>query len=299
MRLTVASDASVASPPFVGADGETPADTASTPTCTVTRDDGTVLAAPTVSGGTAGDGVYQAALTAAVHTSRVDRLTLIWTGTVTGAGQQRHTQIVDVAGGVYATLAELRDLDDLDDTITFPTALLRQLREEFEDRAEAWLDEAQVNRYASEKLRGWGGSTLMLSHRNPREIISASDVAADGSLSAYSNVNQWTFDRTGQVTATTTFTRPADRRANVIVRYRHGADNPDPDLVEACRLFVRAKALERAGNRFGRDVISQSQEGVTIRYSTPDPRNGRPTGILDVDAILTGMAPGVVRVGFG
>ena len=62
----------------------------------------------------------------------------------------------------------------------------------------------------------------------------------------------------------------------------------DPVLARACREYVRASAVATRSN-VARDVISQSVEGLTTRFSTPDKAAGRPTGYLDVDRLLNSL----------
>lgn len=59
----------------------------------------------------------------------------------------------------------------------------------------------------------------------------------------------------------------------------------DPVLARACREYVRASAVATRSN-VPRDVISQSVEGLTTRFSTPNKEQGRPTGYIDVDRLL-------------
>lgn len=62
----------------------------------------------------------------------------------------------------------------------------------------------------------------------------------------------------------------------------------DPVLARACKEYVRACALASRSN-VPRDVISQSVEGLTTRFSTPDKRAGRPTGYIEVDRLLNSL----------
>ncbi len=72
--------------------------------------------------------------------------------------------------------------------------------------------------------------------------------------------------------------------------YAHGlatASMPKA-LLRACREYVRACALADQSN-VPRDVIYQSYDGMTTRYSTPDPAKGRPTGFMEVDRLLNSL----------
>lgn len=69
------------------------------------------------------------------------------------------------------------------------------------------------------------------------------------------------------------------------VTYTHGFEAPTPTILRACREYVRACALADRSS-VPRDVISQSGDGFTTRYSTPDWSKGRPTGYTEVDRLL-------------
>jgi hypothetical protein len=81
----------------------------------------------------------------------------------------------------------------------------------------------------------------------------------------------------------------------VVVTYSHGFDAPSPLLLRACALYVdRTIASDRSGT--SRDVLTQTFDGGTTRYSTPSKKDGRPTGYLDVDALLN-LCPMFARSG--
>jgi len=71
----------------------------------------------------------------------------------------------------------------------------------------------------------------------------------------------------------------------VSLTYTHGFDAPLLDVLRACRQYVRSSALAEQSST-GRDVISQTADGMTLRYSTPSVKDGRPTGWVEVDRIL-------------
>jgi hypothetical protein len=70
------------------------------------------------------------------------------------------------------------------------------------------------------------------------------------------------------------------------VGVEHGVDNPSV-LTRACIQYV-ASIVKRDDSGTARDIIWQSTDGGQ-RYSTPDWKAGRPTGMLDVDAALNAL----------
>lgn len=66
------------------------------------------------------------------------------------------------------------------------------------------------------------------------------------------------------------------------VVYSHGLDGPDPLMLRLCARYVDVE-LAQSASSVSRNVLSQSGDGVTLRYSTPDWSKGRPTGDYDLD----------------
>lgn len=285
MRAVKGSSVAVTSPTFVAADGETPADCTGTPTCTVTREDGTALAAATVTSAGTGTGSYTAAITT-THTAQLDRLALVWTGTADGYVQV-YRQTLEVVGGRYVTLPELRAEPGLADTARYDRALLDELRDAIERTVEDYTGVAWCRAYERDHLYGNGRGRLLLSRRRPRALLS---VTIDGTA-----VSTALFDLdevTGElVYLDNTFDPSSDGAPNVVVAYEHGHDNPDGDLALEVRKWIAHNALRRRVVDSPSDAISETVDGRTVRFSTPDPRAGRPTGSLALDAILN--RPGV------
>lgn len=284
MRILKSSQFTLPSPTFVGADGETAADTASTPTCTVSREDGTALSAATVShhSDSGALGSYTAAITT-THTSQVDRLAITWTGT-SGSQVQVYTDTLEVVGAHYFTIPEMRAFSrSMSDTSKWPIALLRDVRDEFEDRVESICGRAFVRRYERDRLDGDGSSTLLLSRRNPRSVLS---VTVNGESQTAAD---FTVHRNGTVHWDNgAFTPPDSTNGdrNVLIAYEHGDDAPRVDLKReglkwcANRIFETVSGLPE-----GAQSLSPEGQG-SVRMFTADPSRGKPTGIPSLDAVL-------------
>lgn len=283
MRIVKASTYTLASPVFVASDNETPTDCGSTPTCTVTRADGTALTAATVTAA-AGDGRYTAAITT-THTSRVDTLTIVWTGTV-DSHTQVYTSELEVVGGRYAQIPELRAMPNLENTGKFTTAMLLEELENCEDIVERITGVAWVRRYARESLQGDGTGSLLLRWPKAASVIA---VTVDG---VAQTVSEFSVDGRLLVWESKTFPVSSDGAPNVIVDYEHGYQVPAPKLAREVKKWCRNELLARFSDQPS-DQIRQVFDGLTIQFSTPDPARGRPTGILTLDPVLT--APDIMH----
>ncbi len=261
-------------------DGETATDSSTAVTIQVLRADGTVaVAAGTATTKPAGTtGLYEFAITPAVA-SLVDVLTATWSATLGGVAQTFTTQ-VEVAGGFYVTIAELRALPNLSDTAKFTTAELRAARAWFEDKFELYTGVAWVVRYGSERLDGTSTASLLLPHQQIRSVRSVRTYTDATTYTAYTageladlRVRTWGAIERGTLG---TF---AYGSANLLVDYEHGYEHVPADVVEAAKVGIRDKALS---DQSGRVYAVQTESGI-VRSSTPGPDT--PFGLPFVDAV--------------
>lgn len=282
MRVLSGSDVVITSPTFVGLDGETPTDTASLPTVTVTNGAGTVLTSPTAVD-TSDPGVYTTTLTYASHTPNVDTLTVTWLGTAATLRQSYRTT-VEVVSSHYVSVQELRNEPDLDDASRFPASLIAQVRDEFEDTVERILGRAMVRRYSFETIDGTGTSELSVKYPWIQTVRSVSiDSVAKTASEFTGHVGGWV-DWSGGA-----FPRPSSTSRNISIGYEHGEfDVCPPRLRREAIKCIRADLLSRTA-KLPNQALSETFDGVTIRYSTPNPSEGRPTGVLSLDPVLVDL----------
>lgn len=273
-------------------------------TYTVTKADGTTLTSGTATHVTSPH-YYKFDL---APQASLNLLTVAWTGVFSGLTQVQTDQI-EVVGGYYVTLSELRALPGLADTTAYPNDTLIELRREFEDIAERYCRVAFVPRFARQRVVGNGRTSLLLPslpngvvpvlRRNldgTPAIYTASATDTTGTVTAFTLTN-WSVTDFGQiVTDGDTLTLSTYGAANIVFEYEHGLDSPPGQIVKAGKDYIAAKAIENA-QRIGRDVLSRTDpSGFTERWSTPDWDANRPTGYLDVDRALNsiGRIPTVV-----
>ncbi len=281
MRVLRNTALSVLSPTFVGADGETPTDTASTPTAAVSREDGTSLSALTVTASSVSDGVYSAALTT-THTSQLDRLKVTWGGTAGSLAQSYVTEL-EVVGAHLVSITEMRDERGLDNTTSVPLALLRRVRDKWAQQIEDACGVAFAPRYERDVLRGNGKSVLLLSKIRPLSLIAVTIDGVSQTLTNFSLHDSGAIEYEGS-----TFPRPSGAGPNVVVTYEHGFPSCPEDIRHELLKAIRQE-VHRYSKDLPTDAISQAfPDGPTIRYSTPGP--DRPTGILSFDALLASPA---------
>ena len=276
MRVLRATALTVNSPTFVGADGESPANTASTPVAAVAREDGTALTAAVVSATPVSTGVYSASITT-THTAQLDRLKVTWTGTA-GSLAQTYTTELEVVGAHYASVPEIRDERGLDNTTTFPLHLIRRVRDKWAQQIEDACGVSFVPRYERDVLRGDGTPYLALSHIRPLSLIA---VTIDGTSQT---LTDFTLHDTGLIEYEGSVFPTSSTGPNVVVTYEHGFPNVPEDIKHEVLKAIRQELL-RYTKDLPTDAISQAfPDGPTIRYSTPGV--DRPTGILALDAVL-------------
>lgn len=168
---------------------------------------------------------------------------------------------------------------DLDAT-TYPDADLDALVSEFEEIAEQYRGVAYVSRTATEiHTSHTVSSVLVLRHPKATAVtsITVNGTALDSTLYRLET-------ETGIVRYDGVFSNyyPAT------VVYTHGFAAVPERLQRAAARYVAA-VLRSEESGTSRDVLSQSFDGGSTRYATPDAAAGRPTGWLEVDRLLNSL----------
>ena len=157
---------------------------------------------------------------------------------------------------------------------------IESLIAEFEELAERYIGAAFIPRDATYIGYPVDG-VLELPHLQVSAVTSCED--DDGNAVAYTTLHT----ARGALDVST--------HVRLTVEYTHGFDAPTARLAGACDRWVeRMVIVDRSGT--SRDVLSQSFEGGTTRYSTPDWDAGRPTGFLVVDEALNAARSHLIRI---
>lgn len=256
---------------------------AGTVTVTITRADGTAVATAAATT-TPSTGVYVYSLAAQ---SLLGLLTATFTGTIAGSPASTTVQ-VEIVGGFYVSLAEIRALPNLSEVAKFTNAELADARTWFESTFERATGVAWVPRYARDRVAGGSVSTLILPHWPVRNDPLTGQPAVY-SVRSYTDAATYAAFTAGELAdlivdgphlrrfAGSTFTLG---NGNLMVEYEHGYDSPPADVVEAAKVAIRDRLL---GQNVGNRVFGVTTEQGILRTSTPGP--GRPFGIPDVDEV--------------
>lgn len=146
---------------------------------TITREDGSVIAAAQPTSGT-GVAVRTFNLTAATHTNALDFLTLSWLS----ASKGTLTTSVEVCGAFLTSLAELRATNPLNDVVTYPTADLIAYRTLAEAALEWACGVSFAPRYFRLLVDGTGTCDVLL----PPRPLSVASVTVDKSSTSAGTV---------------------------------------------------------------------------------------------------------------
>lgn len=253
-------------------------------TYAVTKADGTSLSTGNATHvGTAGSGAYRLTL---APQANLNLLTATFTGTFGGIVQSQSVEI-DIVGGFYVSLAELRALPNLSDAAKFTTAELVAARHWFETRFERYTRRAFVARYRRLTLISSGEGSLEVPDTDLRVVRSLtvdSSALADVTLAALQfNGSAITPNRLmSSINATWSERAPFGYRGSaVVVSYEYGLDSPPADVRDAALLAIRSHLL---ADQSGRPMLSIADgAGGTTRFLLPD--DNRPFGIPEVDVV--------------
>jgi hypothetical protein len=243
----------------------------------ITRADGTIFAtgaATTKPPATTGTYRYTLAPQASL-----EYFTLDFYGTFGGVVQHHPPIYADIVGAFYVAIADLRAMNGLTSPTAFPQELLEEKRQWFEDLAERFCGVAFVPRFEHEFLDGQGSAELWLKRALPRRILTCK---VDGAVQT--GLTAWDLYESGRIVRDAGFF--AAGRRNVEVTYEHGADEPDVEVRQVAMQAIRARLLTDQSGIPDRMTSYVTEMGTVIR-SAPI----RPTGILEVDAVLQAHKP--------
>lgn len=264
----------------VDADG-TAATPAGTVTVDVARADGTALVtAGATSGATDAPRTY--ALSAALN-DRLDYLTATWKV----AGTAVATTAIEVVGGYYASIAQIRASHaTLVNMTKYPDAVVLAARWAVEDEFERITDRAFVPRYWQGRRSGSGGDALVLPHWQLRQVRLLRFYTDGATYTSASSTELAAIPASPEGVAVRTDGNVFDAGcANVLVGYEHGTDRPPADILRAFYTRVRAVLNDPNSGIPDRATTYTPTGGGTFALATPG-SSWFETGIPDVDAVL-------------
>lgn len=276
------------------------------PTLQVLREDGTELAPTGTHSVHDSVGLYHYDL-APAWVADVDRITGLWSYAVSAKPFVVKHEI-DVAGGRYFDIDDLRALPDVDDEGAYPDARVERARRWIEAIVDRHCHTSFVRRYHRQVFDGDrlnAAGTLLLREQWIRDVLS---VKVDGTFFTTDQLAQLAvFDegrieryRTGYGVFDNTVYQgwaygdgfgatpwPRGRR-NIDVRYAAGwSDEPPDDLAEVAVSAARHHLLDVDGESgIPTRATSITNEYGNVNLSTAN--EDRPTGIPNVDAVLNG-----------
>lgn len=253
-------------------------------TVTITRDDGTALASA-ASAIRLDQGVYAYPLSPQAN---LDHLTAVWTG-MFSAITQSVTTYVDIVGGYYVSLAELRAMKNLDDATKFTAEDLIAARQWFETSFERYTGRAFVPRYKRIVMWGSGGAVMQLPDEYLRSLRTVKFASVDLSSAAIANISVeasgriqhfWPLGINGPDDSFGVYGSTFPANARITFVYEYGMDACPDDVREAAKTAIRMRLLDDETGR--REYALVTDVGV-VRYSRPG--EDRPFGIEEVDRV--------------
>lgn len=246
-------------------------------TVNVWKADGSQL----VSGGTTtrqSTGVYTYAL---AGQTALNRLTVKCSG-VFGADTVTVTTIVEIVGGFFFTIAELRNYDSaLSDPTKYPDDKIVDIRNFVEEEFENNCHRAFVPRYEREILSGDGTDQLFLTRPEPftvnKLLEDGIDITSTAVLSIDREYPKLIYRRDANWSRST--------KDNIVIEYEYGPVNPPFGIVEMAKKRARSKLVSSASRIDERATFMQVEGFGSFNLATPG-RAGSITGIPDVDKVL-------------
>ncbi len=255
---------------------EVATDAAGSVTVSVARWDGTVVQGPVSATGPT-DSAYSFTYDGS---DTLDEVTVTWSATVGGDAVVLDQDVIQVVGGFYAGLGDIRNKIDpvFKNAERYPTQDLIDRRIEVEDEFERICGQAFVPRFAVDHLSGTGrAGPLALRWPNLRRVRS---VTVGGDALAVDVVEGFGRDPLGLLRRDT---GGKYGTGNVIVEYEHGMDRPPPDIARVFKRRMKSLLLTSKSPLPDRAERLVTTEVGPVILARP---TAYPTGISEVDAAL-------------
>lgn len=259
--------------------GEIPADADGIVTVTIVKADGTAFASGEAThSGVPDSGTYSFNI---VGSPTLNVLAATWAGDINGAAATVTTS-VEVVGGTYFTISELRAVDTvLADETKYPLSALQETRAEVETEFERICNRAFVPRFARETVTGEGTDTIRLRKYEPLSILTIDGVVADDSL----------FESDGYRALSYIARTTWSGRTRYVLEYEYGTPNVPIDIKNAALRRARGKLVSGRSRIDERATVMSIPDFGTFNLSTPG-KGGAYTGIPDIDLVLNDYAYG-------
>jgi hypothetical protein len=250
---------------------------------TITRLDGTAVESGTAI--VAGDGVTYSYTFGGSDT--LDQLQVSWAATVGGDSVVLSQDQLQVVGGFFFGLAEVRAIDPvLSNTVKFPTDSLIQRRIEVEDECEEICRQAFVPRFCREVLSGHPRIRhLRLRWPNLRKVRS---LTVDGVAWDQTQLDAIGPDPLGIIRPNRSwgwfYGTPSYADVwpwgvgNIVVEYEHGMDFPPATIVRGAKLRMKSLLLQNLSPLPDRaERLATTETGVVMLATESKDSTGIPT----------------------
>ena len=252
-------------------------------TYAVTAADGSVVVAAGASA-TVAAGIASLTLTAA-QTASLGALTVTWT---TG-GVAVATSTVQVVGGYYANIQEIRQSDPSIEAnpAKYTTEAIVAARLNAETLFEDVTERAFVPRYTRQRVSGTGSDRVVLPGWDLRRLRSVRVYSNSTTYTTWTQAQLDSVPAAGSGVAVCTDGWSWDYGCeNLVVEWEHGTNNPPADLKAAFLVYVRYLLNQGTSGVPARaTAIVDGPGGGTFRISTPGIGKSI-TGLPEVDEVL-------------
>jgi hypothetical protein len=248
-------------------------------TVTITAADGTVIVnAAAASGSGAAARTYNVT---AAQTATLNTWTVAWTSSTKGT----LSSTVEIAGGFLFSIAEIRAVTPINDTVNYLTADIADTRTAVEQAIEQACGVAFVPRYALERYSGDGSNTLQLLHALPSSIRS---VSITGTAFTAPQLADLTMTPSGAIYSTLTYFTWGQN--NIVAGYEHGYQDAPMEIRRAALALAKMWLVGRRNPIDDRAItFNAGADGGTYSLAVPG-RAARASAIPTSTSRSTGTA---------
>lgn len=189
--------------------------------------------------------------------------------------------------GDYASIAEVRATDGLDDATTFPDATITEAITWAEELIDRYTGTSWVSKSFDVTLSGNDSASIQLKDDEGRTILyplTLTSVTVDGT--AATGLSGWALYPNGVIVRDSGVFTSSSVGRNIVVQGTAGADTTAPaDISWAARTLARQYALDLVSRVPDRALQVQNEFG-TVQLSQASSHPDRPTSLPEVNSRL-------------
>ena len=189
----------------------------------------------------------------------------------------------------YATIAEVRALDNLSDATTWPDAVITDAIEWAEELIDRYTGTSWVAKTFTVTMSGRGGGTILLRTDEGRPVLfprSITAVTIDGTALTSGDWANWALYPTGKIIRDSGNFPSSTTGRNVVITGTAGATTVAPNDIAWCTRTLAGQYAQDLVSRVPDRAMQIQNDFGTVQLAQASNHPDRPTSLPEVNARL-------------